>query len=103
MNNLEKQLKNHKDTSIEDAMNNKSKITADIIRLPGMSSPWNRHLMNNICNIENLSYLEIGCWWGSTFISANYQNNPIQSIAIDKIMELVKAFGGMGRVAEFIV
>ena len=88
MNKLELTLKNHIDSSIEDAMKYKSKISnhPGILSLRGMSSHWNRHLMNNLCNIGNLSYLEIGCWWGSTFISANYQNNPIQSIAIDKVI-----------------
>lgn len=39
-----------------------------------MSSPKVRHLLNNLCSLPSTSYLEIGTWKGSTWISALFQN-----------------------------
>jgi hypothetical protein len=70
----------------------RSKITNDIINLEGMSSAKIRHLLNNMGNFPGTRYLEIGCWKGSTFISALFHNkeNIISASAIDNWSE----FGG---------
>lgn len=57
---------------IEKAQKGESYLTQEILDLPGMSSPWNRHLLNLIC--ENKTYMEVGTYKGSTLISATYQN-----------------------------
>lgn len=72
--------------AIKDASLNRSKLLfpfgRKILLLEGMSSEKNRHLLNNICSLRNITYLEIGTWKGSTFISSNYLNK-IKSYAMD--------------------
>lgn len=80
------QLTKHSKDAFENAENNKSKLIDDILNLEGMSGTKTRHLYNNICNLDNANYLEIGTWKGSSFISATYKNN-INSIAIDNWSE----------------
>ena len=50
-----------------------------------MSSPKVRHLLNNLCTLPETSYLEIGSWKGSTWVSALYNNKDTlsQAISID--------------------
>jgi len=49
-----------------------------------MSSPKVRHLLNNLCSLSNANYLEIGVWKGSTWVSALYGNENVESAtAID--------------------
>jgi hypothetical protein len=59
-----------------------------------MSGNKTRHLYNNICNLNNAHYLEVGTWKGSSFISALYKNN-IKATCIDNGSQ----FGG--PVSEF--
>lgn len=75
--------------SIEEAENFQSKVNADILQIPGMSGYKTRHFLNNLCAFPKTVYLEIGCWKGSTLISALYQNNPTirDAIAIENWSE----------------
>lgn len=63
-----------------------SKLTEDILLMEGMSGRKTRHLYNNLCNLDNINYLEVGSWKGSSFISALYGNN-VNAIAIDNWSE----------------
>ena len=45
--------------------------------IKGMSSFKNRHFLNNVCELPDLKYLEIGTWQGSTLCSAMYQNEGV--------------------------
>lgn len=76
-------LINHIEKSISNAMIDKSKLSEEILSLQGMSSRWNRQLLNNISNMPNVNYLEIGVFMGSTFISSLYQNSVDSAYAID--------------------
>jgi Methyltransferase domain len=71
---------------IRDARKERSKLLIPpgekILRLAGMSSAKNRHLLNNLCSLKGARYLEIGVWKGSTFASAGYRNQ-IKMTAID--------------------
>ena len=69
------QLQERLQLSMLDAIDGNSKITDDVIAISGMSSPKNRHIMNNIGSLEGANYLEIGCYRGSTAISTLFQNN----------------------------
>ena len=80
------QLINHVNISVDNANNNISKLTPDILSMDGMSGNKTRHLYNNICSLNGANYLEIGTWKGSSFISALYQNET-NSIAIDNWTE----------------
>jgi hypothetical protein len=74
-----------------DAENNTSKLIDDILNLKGLSGKKTRHLLNNICSNLSINnkkyYLEIGSWYGSTLVSALYNNNNINAIAIDNWSE----------------
>jgi hypothetical protein len=63
-----------------------SKLSPEVLALIGFSSSPVRHLFNNICsNIEEITYLEVGLYAGSTFISTLYGNekNIIAAYGID--------------------
>ena len=60
--------------SDENASQNKSKITQDIIDMEGMSGTKTRHFYNNLLHFEDCRYLEIGTWKGSTTKSDTWWN-----------------------------
>ena len=72
----------HIEESIHWANLEVSKLTQNIMDIHGLSSRKVKCLLNNICNIDGATYLEIGVFRGSTFCSAIYGNN-IKSIGID--------------------
>jgi hypothetical protein len=82
----------HVRTSIERAEEGLSKLHLPILQIDGMSSSKVRHLLNNLCALKDATYLEIGCWKGSTLIAAAYQNQEILKniVGIDNWKE----FGG---------
>ena len=84
------------DTAFQNAENNISKITNDIITMDGMSGTKTRHFYNNLLNTEDARYLEIGTWKGSSVCSAMC-NNKAKVICIDNWCE----FGGPK--SEFLV
>lgn len=51
-----------------------------------MSGNKGRHLLNNLCNMADCRYLEIGMFQGSTFFSAIY-GNQINAVGIDNWSE----------------
>lgn len=79
---------NHIQKSILNARRNISKINSDtkdgkeILQYTGYTGTRTRHFYNNICSKENVRYLEIGTWNGSSSISAAYKNN-ITALFID--------------------
>jgi len=77
----------HIENSIKSAENFISKIDEDIKKYPGMSSIKIRHFLNNLLELENSRYLEIGVNKGSTFISAIFKNSPEYTCAIDNWSE----------------
>jgi hypothetical protein len=81
--------KSHIETAFYNAENNISKITSEIIAMEGMSGTKTRHFYNNLLNIEDARYLEIGSWKGSSVCSAMY-NNKATVTCIDNWSE----FGG---------
>jgi hypothetical protein len=59
-----------------------SKLTQEILDIHGITSNKIRCFLNNICSLENSTYLEIGVFRGATFCSAIY-GNDINAIGID--------------------
>jgi len=59
-----------------------SKLTIDIMDIKGLTSKKVKCFLNNICGMQDASYLEIGTYQGATFCSAIYGNNA-QATAID--------------------
>jgi len=84
------------ETAFQNAENNISKITNDIIAMEGMSGTKTRHFYNNLLTLENARYLEIGTWKGSSVCSAMC-GNKAKIISIDNWSE----FGGPK--SEFLV
>jgi hypothetical protein len=78
-------LVKHIDESIEWGRLEVSKLTQEILDIHGITSNKVRCFLNNICNIDGATYLEVGVFRGATFCSAVYGNN-INSIAIDNFM-----------------
>jgi len=77
------------ETSFQNAENNFSKITDDIINMEGMNGIKTKHFYNNLLNTEDARYLEIGTWKGSSVCSARC-NNKANVVCIDNWSE----FGG---------
>lgn len=75
----------HIDDSIEWGTLEVSKLTQDILDIQGITSNKVRCFLNNICNIDGATYLEVGVFRGATFCSAMY-GNDIYSIGIDNFM-----------------
>lgn len=59
-----------------------SKLTQEIIDIHGLTSNKIKCFLNNVCDIDGATYLEIGVFRGSTFCSAIY-GNDIKAIGID--------------------
>ncbi len=63
-----------------------SKLNSDILSIEGMSGIKTRHLYNNLCDLKNANYLEVGTWKGSSFISAIFENE-LNSLVVDNWSE----------------
>jgi len=79
----------HIEKSLNNANNNISKISKEIIDIEGMTGLNTKHLYNNLLNIPDARYLEIGTWKGSSLCSAIYKNKA-KVVCIDDWSE----FGG---------
>jgi hypothetical protein len=55
--------------------NYKSKLVPEILDMEGMSGIKTRHFYNNVCSFEEVRYLEIGTWKGSSICAAMCNNN----------------------------
>jgi len=62
-------------------------LTDEILNIDGMSSYKFRHFLNNMHQLPDLNYLEIGTYKGSTFISSMYQNKHNEVTCIDNWSE----------------
>ena len=84
------------EVAFQNAENNISKITNDIIAIDGMSGKKTRHFYNNLLNVADARYLEIGTWKGSTTCAAMF-GNKAKVLCIDNWSE----FGGPR--SEFLI
>ncbi len=89
---LETTLIDHVKDSISLAEQHISKLTPEILAMPGMSSTKNRCLLNNIVRLQKTNYLEIGTWQGSTLVSALYGNEKSLNHAF--VIDNWSQFGG---------
>ena len=80
-------LKQHIETAFEKAEKGESKITNEILTMQGMTGIKTRHFYNNILNIDDARYLEIGTWKGSSVCSAMCRNKA-NVVCIDNWSEL---------------
>lgn len=70
-----------------------SGLIPEILDMEGMTGIKTRHLYNNLLNMEDVIYLEIGCWKGSSLCSALFGNHHAVASAIDD-------FSGFGSPKE---
>ena len=59
-----------------------SPLNHQVLSIEGMAGQKTRHFLNNLCSLPNTSYLEIGCWKGSTLIAALYKNESHVDYAV---------------------
>jgi len=69
-------------TSIDKSCRKESNFNEDNFNIKGLSSNTVRHLLNKLCSYNDVKYLEIGVFHGSTFC-ASIQNNNITAYACD--------------------
>jgi hypothetical protein len=74
MSNIEEKLIGHLENCLSKSNNSESKLIDDILNLDGMSGKKTRHFYNNLLEIDDARYLEIGTWKGSSVCSAMYGN-----------------------------
>lgn len=89
----------HVARSIQRADRLQSNLPESTLAVQGMTSPRVRHLLNNICSAPGTRYLEVGCWLGALFISAQAGNDVEDSTAVDNFSE----FNQHGGVKEAFV
>lgn len=81
----EERLVAHVKECLEKAEQGISGLDEAVFGLEGMSSRNIRCFLNNIASLPGICYLEVGCWKGSTLISAmnNNEDKGSDFIAID--------------------
>lgn len=72
----------HIEESLNWANHEVSKLNQEILDIHGITSNKIRCFLNNICSLDNSTYLEIGVFRGATFCSAIY-GNDIKAIGVD--------------------
>jgi hypothetical protein len=90
-------LVKHVERSIRLAFLGVSNLNKEIYYLEGMSSPKIRSFLNNVCEIKGANYLEIGCWKGSTAVSALYNNSKYveRAVLIDNFSQFDDIYIGI--------
>ena len=72
----------HVEHALNNADQNISFISEEIKSIEGMTGEKTRHFYNNLLNMDDARYLEIGTWKGSSVCSAMY-GNKADIICID--------------------
>jgi hypothetical protein len=68
------------------ALRGESRLTEDVLNVEGMSDARMRHLLNNIGGRVR-TYVEVGCYHGSTLIAAAHGNPDLFALGIDNFSE----------------
>lgn len=78
--------------SIEKGEQHISNLPYGASGIPGMTGTSYRHFLNNLCSLPDTSYLEIGCWKGSTLIASLCGNKETVKYAV--AIDTFGTFGG---------
>lgn len=84
---MKEELISHIELSIYRANASITKLPPEVLALPGMSSYCNRICLNELMSIPEYRYLEVGCWKGSTAVSALYDNPFGYATLLDNFSE----------------
>lgn len=79
----------HIDDCFDKAVNRESKLPEEVHGIPGMTGFMTRCFYNNLLELYDARYLELGVWTGSSSCSAMYGNN-----ATMVFMDDFSSFGG---------
>lgn len=79
----------HLENCFEKAARKESKLIPEVHDIPGMTGEMTRHFYNNLLSMDDVTYLEIGAWAGSSSCAAMYGNK-----AKVTIIENFSGFGG---------
>ena len=72
----------HVNNAIKDALNGKSAIHPDVLKITGFATETQRHLASNLCWGLH-SYLEVGLYGGSSFCAAFSNNLTLRGCGIE--------------------
>jgi hypothetical protein len=72
---LFKKYKTHIEESFSKAENGLSKLIPELFNIEGMTGIKTKHFYNNLLEMDNSKYLEIGCYKGSSTCASLYNNN----------------------------
>lgn len=76
--------------AVQNAVDDNSRINVDILSWSGMSSKSFRHLLNNFGSLGKLTYLECGCFSGSTSCSLLSNNSDVTAILVDNFSQFTQ-------------
>lgn len=76
-------LVRHAEQAIADAYANKSRLSGTALTIHGQLGTKTRHLYNNMCNLPESTYLEVGTYKGASFVSAMYGNDRTKGFCVD--------------------
>ena len=68
--------------ALDKARKEQSKLSQTTLDIPGLTSNKVKHFINNICEMPDTSYLEVGVYQGAMFASALEKNNIVAN-AVD--------------------
>lgn len=83
-------LKQHIVNAFQNAEKGISKCSEELLKIDGMTGKRTRHLYNNILNMPDARYLEVGTYSGSSLCAAMFENNLKEVYAVDNWSQ----FGG---------
>lgn len=72
----------HINNAYQKALEGKSKLPAEVLKMDGMTGSMPRHFYNNLLELPSAKYLEIGTWKGSSLCSAMH-GNKARVVAMD--------------------
>ena len=68
------------------AIRGASRLTPEVLAIVGMSDPRMRHLLNNVGRHVR-TYLEVGCYHGSTLVAAAFRNPHLLAVGVDNFSQ----------------
>ena len=82
MKNNEKVMLDAVKNALVKSNNEESKLSQTVLDIPGLTSHKVKHFINNMCEVPDCKYLEVGVYQGAMFASALQGNNIIAN-AVD--------------------
>lgn len=73
----------HINDSIARALKGESWLDPEVLKIQGFSTPTMRHLFNNLCHLDNITYCEVGVFKGASLVAALNNNYFARAVGID--------------------